>query len=467
MSDKLKNKIELLAPAGSPEKLRWALHFGADAVYCGVAATSMRARMNPFTEESLTRVIKEVHEAGKKIYVTANIYAHNCHLAQIEEHAKFLEKVRPDAAIISDPGVINIFKQHAPNVPIHISTQANVTNWQAAKFWRDLGAERVVLAREVALEDIKEIHAKVPDLELEYFVHGAMCMSYSGRCILSKWMMGRSANLGDCVQPCRWAYAQKSQISNDKFQTNFNNQNTNDNENVKCPPTGEAGKSQNAKCECEMQHAGEFKTLSVTELQGREEIELEEDRHGTYFFNSKDLNLLAHIKDLIDAGVVSLKIEGRNKSVSYVASVTRAYRKALDAIENGIKAEGMDEVIKEQQSELDKLMNRGYTEGFLLGNEPEHNMENSHDEPKYQFVGEVLEVENGKIKAYVHNHINVGDQVEIMSPDEIKRAKIEKIYDKDGKEVESAHGGHESLYDIELNIPGIEELSLIRKLLIR
>lgn len=447
MSDKLENKIELLAPAGSPEKLHWALHFGADAVYCGIAATSMRARMNPFTEESLAEAIKEVQKAGKKIYVTANIYAHNCHLAQIEEHAKFLEKVRPDAVIISDPGVINIFKKHAPNVPIHISTQANVTNWQAAKFWHDLGAERVVLAREVTLEDIKEIHKKVPDLELEYFVHGAMCMSYSGRCLLSKWMMGRSANLGDCVQPCRWAY----KITDNIQQTTFN-------KNTKCSPAGEAGKMQN-------ENTDEVKLLSITEIQGREEMELEEDQHGTYFFNSKDLNLLAHVKDLIDAGVVSLKIEGRNKSISYVASVTRAYRKVLDAIENGMKGGRLDKIIKEQQSELDKLMNRGYTGGFLLGNEPKHNFENSHEESEYQFVGEVLGLDNGKIKIHVHNHVHIGDEVEIMSPDEIKRAKIEKLYDRDGKEVESAHGGHESLYDIKLDISGIEKMSLIRKVL--
>jgi putative protease len=453
INNKLKNKIELLAPAGSLEKMRWALHFGADAVYCGIAATSMRARMNPFTEESLAKAIKEIHEAGKKIYVTANIYAHNCHLAQIEEHAKFLEKVRPDAVIISDPGVISIFKQHAPSVPIHISTQANVTNWQAAKFWHDLGAERVVLAREVTLEDIKEIHAKVPDLELEYFVHGAMCMSYSGRCILSKWMMGRSANLGDCVQPCRWGY---------KIADNI--QQATDNENAKCPPAGEAGKNQNTKCQCKMknENADEVKLLSVTEIQGRHEVELEEDRHGTYFFNSKDLNLLAHVKDLVDAGVVSLKIEGRNKSVSYVASVTRAYRKVLDSI----FSEGdVEKVVAKNQQELDKLMNRGYTEGFLLGNEPEHNMENSHDEPKYQFVGEVLEVGNGRIKAYVHNQISVGDEVEIMGPDEIKHAKIKRIRDKDANEATSAHGGHESIYDIEFDVDNIEKMSLIRKVL--
>lgn len=209
----------------------------------------------------------------------------------------------------------------------------------------------------------------------------------------------------------------------------------------------------------------ESKLLSITEIRGREEMELEEDRHGTYFFNSKDLNLLAHVKDLVDAGVVSLKIEGRNKSVSYVASVTRAYRKVVDAIENGIEDKELKAIIKEQQAELDKLMNRGYTEGFLLGNEPEHNFVNSHEEAAYQFVGEVFEAQGKCARAYVHNSVHIGDEVEIMSPDEIKRAKIKKIYDKDNKEVESAHGGHESIYDIEFDVDNIEKMSLIRKVL--
>ena len=200
-------------------------------------------------------------------------------------------------------------------------------------------------------------------------------------------------------------------------------------------------------------------------MQGRGELELEEDRHGTCFFNSKDLNLLSHIKDLIDAGVVSLKIEGRNKSVSYVATVTRAYRKMVDAIENGMEGKELEAIIKEQQSELDKLMHRGYTQGFLLGNEPEHNFANSHQEAVYQFVGEVLEGKEKCAKAYVHNSVHVGDEVEIMNPDLIQRAKIDKILDKNGKEVESAHGGHESIYTIVFDDVDVESYSLIRKVL--
>ncbi len=445
MNNKLSNnKVELLAPAGSPEKMQYALHYGSDAVYCGVPATSMRSRINGFDEESLAKAIKDVQAHGKKIYVTVNIYAHNYHLPTIEKHIEFLKKNKPSAVIVADPGIVTMFREKAPEIPVHISTQANATNWRAVKFWYDLGAERVVLAREVTLEDIKEIHEKVPDVELEYFVHGAMCMSYSGRCILSKWMMGRSANLGDCVQPCRWAYTQKSQISNEKFQTNLNNQNT------------------NSKQGCE--DCGDYKTMKVEEGKERFGIELEEDSHGTYFFNSKDLNLLAHIKDLIDAGVVSLKVEGRNKSVSYVATVIRTYRKVVDAIENGMEGKELEAIIKEQQSELDKLMHRGYTRGFLLGNEPEHNFANSHQEAAYQFVGEVLEGEGKLAKAYVHNSVHIGDEVEVMNPDSIQRAKIGKILDKNGKEVESAHGGHESLYDIWFDVDGAKKYSLVRKI---
>lgn len=445
MTKGLNKKIELLAPAGSPEKMGYALHYGADAVYCGVPATSMRARINGFDEQSLAKAIKDVQAQGKKIYVTVNIYAHNYHLQTIEKHIGFLNKNKPDAVIVADPGVVALFREKAPEIPVHISTQANATNWRAVKFWRDLGAQRVVLAREVTLKDIKEIHAKVPDVELEYFVHGAMCMSYSGRCILSKWMMGRSANLGDCVQPCRWLYQRKSEIRKSKSEIN---------------PKSEI---QNSKQRCN--ECNDYKTMAVEEGKERFGIELEEDQHGTYFFNSKDLNLLRHIKDLVDAGVVSLKIEGRNKSVSYVATVTRAYRKVVDAIESGVSDKELEMIIEEQQIELDKLMHRGYTQGFLLGSEPQHNMENSHQEAAYQFVGEVLEGQGKRAKAYVHNSVHIDDEVEIMNPDSIKRAKIKKIYDKDGKEVQSAHGGHESVYEIEFDIEGAEKYSLIRKII--
>jgi len=266
-------KIELLAPAGSLEKLKYALHYGADAVYCGLPDVSMRARVNSFSEEDFQLATDYVHARGKKIFVTLNIYAHNYHLSKIKKHLKFLQKIDIDGVIISDLGVLQLVREYLPKIDIHLSTQANTTNWQAAKFWYDLGIKRVVLAREVTLADINEIHKKVPRLELEYFVHGAMCMSYSGRCILSKWMSGKSANLGDCSQPCRWAY-KKNNLKDKK----------------------------------------EDLLMTIEDIQGEHQIELEEDDHGTYFFNSKDLNLLPHLSELRNAGITSFKIEGRNKS---------------------------------------------------------------------------------------------------------------------------------------------------------
>lgn len=420
----VKRKIELLAPAGSLEKMKYAIHYGADAVYCGLPDISMRARVNSFTESDLKDAVKYVHGRKKKIFVTVNIYAHNSHLSKIEKHLKFLSNLGIDGLIISDFGILELAKKNLPGVDIHISTQANVTNWRAAKFWHDLGAKRVVLAREVTLEDIKEIHKKVPKLELEYFVHGAMCMSYSGRCILSKWMSGKSANLGDCSQPCRWTYG--------------------------------AGKKDDVL------------TMSIGDARGEYEVELEEDLHGTYFFNSKDLNLIGHLKELSEAGVTSFKIEGRNKSVSYVSSVVRAYRRVVDAIEKGKNKKEVAVISKRQEKELAMIMNRGYTKGFLLGNEPEHNFFRSHESTPLQFVGEI--VQKGElIRVKVHNAIRKGDALEVFGKDGDAGVSVGKILNEDMKEVSSAHGGQDRYFYLELKGVSkkyakiVEPMSLLRK----
>ncbi len=433
---KKSQNIELLAPAGSPEKLKYAIEYGADAVYAGVPDVSMRARVNTFTEKDLLDASKYVHEKGKKIFVTLNIYAHNYHLSKIETHLKFLKKADIDAVIVADPGVIMLVKKHLPGVAIHLSTQANTTNWQAAKFWYDLGITRIVLAREVTLEDIAEIKKHVPKLELEYFVHGAMCMSYSGRCILSKWMSGKSANLGDCTQPCRWGYAEKSKILNPKFQI------------------------QNSK-----QETTKYKTMEVTEVQSGRPVLLEEDSHGTYFFNSKDLNLLSHLQELRNAGVTSFKIEGRNKSVFYVANVCRAYRSVLDAIESKKTAGEIGKIQKKAGKELEKLANRGYTKGFLLGNEPEHGFSGQQANGEFQFVGEVLENDGKKVKVKIHNFVLMGDKLEIITKEKNIAVKILKIYNEEMEEVESAHGGHGKLYYLKINKKDIKPFSLIMKVL--
>lgn len=420
-----KTKIELLAPAGSVEKMKYAIAYGADAVYAGIPDVSMRARMNNFNDRSIAEAAQYAHAHGKKLYVTLNIYAHNYHLEKIEQHLKALKKIPIDAVIISDPGILMLVKKYLPKIEIHLSTQANTTNWQAAKFWFAQGVKRIVLAREVTLEDIKEIHRQVPKLELEYFVHGAMCMSYSGRCILSKWMTGRSANLGDCSQPCRWAYREK--------------------ENSQKSPTA--------------------LTAKLEEVQKGFGVDLEEDQHGTYFFNSKDLNLIAHLADLREAGVTSFKIEGRNKSVSYVALVTRAYRAVLDALESGASPKEYKTIVRSQEKELDKIMNRGYTKGFLLGMEPEHAFFQTHAQGEYQFVGEVLESEGKRLKVKVHNAIAKDDILEAVTKEKNIPFKIVGLQTEDGENVESAHGGHGKLYEITVNKENIGPMALIRKII--
>lgn len=441
MSMKKYGKTELLAPAGSIEKLRYAIEYGADAVYAGMPSVSMRARVNSFSEESLAEAVKHVHAFGKKIYIAINIYAHNYHIPGIERHLKFLKKLDVDAIIISDPGVIMLVKKYLPDVDIHLSTQANTTNWMAAKFWHEAGVRRIILAREVTLEDIKMIHKKVPKLELEYFVHGAMCMSYSGRCILSKWMSGKSANEGGCTQPCRWAYAH-----NFKFPI-FN---------LKSNPK--------SKFQDSNKDSGRYIAGKVREIKSGQEIELEEDSHGTYFFNSKDLNLIEHLKELKDAGVTSFKIEGRSKSVYYVVCVTRAYRKVLDAIESGKMRKEIKKIQKWAQNELEKLSNRGYTKGFLFGNEAGQNLSGQQSNEQYQFVGEVVQSNKKELKVKIHNALRKGDALEIITGERNIPIKALKIYNKNKDEVESAHGGHDSLYYIETDKKDIKPLSLIRKL---
>jgi len=406
-------KLELLAPAGSPEKLKYAITYGADAVYCGLPDFSMRRRINSFSEKTLAEAVKFTHAKKKKIYVTVNTYPHNTQFPLIIKHLKFLEKIKPDAIIISDPGVLELAKKYAPGIPIHLSTQANAINWRAVKFWATQGVERIILAREVTLAEIKEIHSAVPEVELECFVHGAMCMSYSGRCILSAWMAGRSANLGDCVQPCRWKY----------------------------------------------------KTLamSIEDEKKKFKIDLEEDKNGTYFFNSKDLNLLAHLEKLKRAGIVSFKIEGRNKSAYYVAIVCRAYRKIIDALEKKLSTKKLKKIIDDQQKELDKLVNRGYTSGFLFGHDPKHDFKKSHKKCNYEFVGEVVKSKGKAITVQVHNAINPKDKIEIIDPDKNTPIKIKKILNQDKKEVKSAHGGHSQLYFFKIDKENIKSGSLLRR----
>lgn len=452
----MKNKIELLAPAGSLEKMKYAFSYGADAVYLGVPDFSLRVRVNKFSEKDILEAVEYAHKLKKKIYVTLNIYAHNRHLEKIEKHLKFLsaiggsayggKKIKIDGVIVSDPGIINLVKKHLPDIEIHLSTQANATNLEAVKFWRDLGVKRIILAREISLSEIREIRKKVKNIELEYFVHGAMCMSYSGRCILSKWMNNKSANLGDCTQPCRWGFHETCNIKHKTIK------------------------------------------IKIQDDKKRFEMDIEEDQHGTYFFNSYDMNLIEYIQDLIDAGISSFKIEGRAKSAYYVAVVTRAYRKVINAIiqkktkkpaRNAKSASNascsdadwhsvaggeIKKVISEQKKELDNLVHRGYSTGFLLGQEPSHNFSGKLQGGKFEFVGEVLDAGTSlkPVRTKVHNAIFLGDKIEAVTPEKNISVKIKKIFNDQKKEVSSAHGGHEKLYYFEFD-KVLPKRSLIRR----
>lgn len=397
-----KKKPEILAPAGNLAKMTTAFTFGADAVYFGMSNFSLRARINQFDEKAILKAAEFCRMKGKKFYLTLNIYAHNKQIAELSEHLKFVKKIAPDAIIVSDVGVLQVVKSELPGMPIHISTQANVTNVEAVKFWQAQGVERIILAREVTLKEIHAIKQEVPEMELECFVHGAMCMSYSGRCILSKWMSNRSANLGDCSQPCRWKYKITS------------------------------------------------KEIEIIDDKDRFKLKVVEDQHGTYLFNSYDICLIEHIAELIEAGIDSIKIEGRAKSVFYVGIVSRAYRKVVDAYCVGKKT--YEEEVKIEKKELLKLANRGYSKGFLLGENPEHLFNMAAMPATWEFVGVCDdEGDNSIRKVFIHNCLKLGDEVEVVTPKEVLGAKIIKIKDKKQIEIDSAHGGGNEFFEVEFN----------------
>lgn len=430
MNDKcmIKNntiKPELIAPAGNLEKMKTAFAFGADAVYAGIPDFSLRVRINNFDLQGLAEGVEYAHSLKKKVYVTVNIFAHNKHLPKLETYLKALKKIGPDGLIASDPGVIAAIKKVWPEARIHLSTQANCTNWQAAKFWYDQGLRRVVLGRETTIDEVKEIHQKVPKLQLETFVHGAMCMAYSGRCFLSKYFNNRSANQGDCIQPCRW----KQNVSTQKIKNNEQQES----DSVFITPEGQEG----------------------------ELLELVQEEHGSYILNSQDMCLVKRLPEMREAGIASYKIEGRAKSVYYLANVVGAYRKAIDMIwENTLPAKVQKTELNKLYKELlDKLVNRGYTEGFMFEQgKTAQNLTDSHNVSEWEFCGQITTVNpqqlaiNKKQKintkkelvlVKVHNSIRVGDVIEIVSPGyDIIRMKVDKLFDvESGELVQSAHGG--------------------------
>ena len=380
------NKLELLAPAGNFSKLKTAVYYGADAVYIGGKSFSLRAFSDNFTDEEIVEAVKFAHGKNVKIYVTVNIFAKNSDFEKAAEYFRFLERAKVDAVLITDVGLISLCKKVAPELKIHLSTQANTLNKYAVKFWGELGLERVVLARELSLSEIKEISEFNPETQLEAFVHGAMCISYSGRCLLSNYFNGRDANRGECVQACRWQYELREKSKN-----------------------------------------GEF-------------FPIEEDERGSYILNSKDLNMIEHIDEMAEAGVCSLKIEGRMKSEYYLATVINAYRRAIDEY---YKIDGKYKKNKMFYDELLKTNHRVFTTAYMLGENKETvNYSDSQSAGEKQFIATVLEGTNdeGYFIAEMRNRFKKGDKLELLTPNDNFNSVIlpGRITDEEGNDIEDA-----------------------------
>jgi putative protease len=409
--------MELLAPAGSPEKMEYAYAYGADAVYAGIPKFSLRARENPFKDATLRDAIKSAHEIGKKFYMTANILPPNRKIDSFKKSLAYFAEGNPDAFIMADPGMIAFAMKEFPEIPVHLSVQTNTINWISVKFWRDLGVERIILSRELSLTEINEIHTQVPDMELESFVHGAICIAYSGRCLLSSYFNHRDANQGTCTNSCRWEYDVHKEGPEGK---------ENETELVSSAPPLQ----DNYLIE-EKQRPGE-------------KMPIEEDEHGTYIMNSKDLRAIEFLKPMVEAGVMSFKIEGRSKSIYYLSLITRAYRQAIDSLKQG------KEFDPNLLKEIDKTANRGFTSAFLIPNsdqETERFDSPQEDDLSQVFAGQVLgERSGGWAEVNVRNRIEIGDEVEYISPSGQYYFTIKGMENKAGESISTAHGGNGSVW---------------------
>ena len=382
-------KPELLLPAGSIEKMNYAIEYGADAVYFGLVDFSLRTMRKGeiITYNNLKQAVNLARSKGAKAYMTINIFAFNSDIKNLEAEIDKISDANPDAIILSDFGVYNIVKKYMPKIPIHISTQTNILNYEAVKFWHDLGAARCILARELPIKDVAEIKNKVPDIELEVFVHGAQCVSFSGRCLLSDYMTKgeRKANQGGCSQPCRWSYK------------------------------------------------------LLEETRPNEYYEIEQNERGTHILSPKDLALIDYIPQLINAGVDSFKIEGRTKSLYYVSACARAYRVAIDDYVNNHKKSF------NYMEELEKIGNRGYTQGFYLGdnNSDSYSYDISKGLAGADFLAIVIGKENNFYKLKIKNKINLNDDIEIITPKKTLQTKVTKILDKNNESTDVANTNDE------------------------
>ncbi|HGY54524.1 MAG TPA: U32 family peptidase [Caldithrix abyssi] len=414
---------ELLSPAGTFEKMTYAFAYGADAVYAGIPRFSLRARENDFTEQKLEQAVRFAHKLGKKIYLTMNIFPHNRKVDSFKEMLSRVARLDMDGLIMADPGMIGFTRDRYPDIPIHLSTQANTINYESVRFWQKAGVRRIILSRELSIEEIAEIKQRIPEMELETFIHGAICIAYSGRCLLSNYFNHRDANQGTCTNACRWEYnVYKMEDSGDTVLP------------------------------------GHY-MIEETERPGSL-MPVDEDEHGTYIMNAKDLSTIGILNRLMDTGIDSLKIEGRTKSVYYLSVVTRAYRSAMDMLAAGRP------VPRELQEEVYAVANRGYVTGFLERNPLDNgqNYEQGHsDNQSRLFVGivEGWDEGTGQATIRVRNRLEEGDRLEMITPEKTVSFLAANMHDLDGTPVQTAHGGGKN---IRLELPQAPgDYALLRK----
>ena len=421
---------ELLSPAGSLKNMRYAFAYGADAVYAGQPRYSLRVRNNEFDHDNLAIGIQEAHDLGKKFYVVVNIQPHNSKLKNFIRDLTPVVAMQPDALIMSDPGLIMMVREHFPDMDVHLSVQANAINWATVKFWKNMGLTRVILSRELSIDEIEEIKQQVPDMEIEVFVHGALCMAYSGRCMLSGYMNKRDANQGACTNACRWEYkVHETQQDENGDVIPVQNLNTGSN----CCSSSNAD-------ELHMQAQHQFDEPVLLQRHDEDMFAAEEDEHGTYFMNSKDLRAVQHVERLTQMGIHSLKIEGRTKSYFYCARTAQIYRKAID---DALAGKPFDSSLMTQ---LEGLANRGYTEGFLrrhVHSEYQNYENGSSSFDHQQYCGEILERNGDYLKVDVKNRFVVGDVLELMTTSGNITFELTEILDKKGNLILEAKGsGH-------------------------
>ena len=433
-------KPELLSPAGTLKNMRYAFAYGADAVYAGQPRYSLRVRNNDFKMENLAQGINEAHELGKKLYVVSNIAPHNAKLKTYIKDMQPVVAMNPDALIMSDPGLIMMVREAFPDQEVHLSVQANAINWATVKFWESQGIKRVILSRELSLDEIEEIRQRCPDIELEVFVHGALCMAYSGRCLLSGYINKRDPNQGTCTNACRWKY-------------NVHEAQQTDSGDIVAiqpamPTLGEGEPSHNTYLLQEANRPGEYMPAF-------------EDEHGTYIMNSKDLRAIQHIERLTKMGVNSLKIEGRTKSFYYVARTAQIYRQAIDDAVSG------REFNPQLFTQLEGLAHRGYTEGFLRRHV--HDEYQNYDygysiSDSQQFVGELTGKRNaeGMAEIDVKNKFSIGDSVELMTPKGNMTFELTHLQNRKGENLEAGLGNGHIVY-----MPVSESMDIEHGILLR